>query len=58
MKFYKGLIIALFASSIFWGGVIKLAYSFGYEDGKAFQQYADNNKLESGNKVIANSYEK
>lgn len=39
--------VSLFAIGYLYG------HDFGYEDGKAYQRFADNNQLQSCNKVVA-----
>ena len=47
MNFYKGIMVAIIFSTCFWLVVINRVYSYGYEEGKAFQMLANMNQLES-----------
>lgn len=56
MEFFRGLKFALLFSAFIYGAfysVYKVGLSIGYEDGKAFQQYVNNEKLQQCNKLIA-----
>jgi hypothetical protein len=47
--FLAGSFLMLYAFG-FWHG-----RNFGYEDGKAYQRFVDNNQLQSCNNVVANN---
>lgn len=53
MNFARMMIMALVACSAFWSAVMYGAYYFGYEEGKAFQKYANANVLNNCNTIIA-----